>query len=65
MRVKISKYISYFNLFIGFMLIIFSLLSDNAGIVFTLIGAFAVLVSSASIYLKKKINLQDHLDDKK
>ena len=65
MRVKISKYMSYFNLFIGFMLIIFSLLSDDVGIIFTLIGAFAVLVSSASIYLKKKINLQDHLDDKK
>ena len=65
MRVKISKYMSYFNLSIGFLLIIFSLLSDNVGIIFTLIGAFAVLVSSASIYLKKKINLQDHLDDKK
>ena len=65
MRVKISKYMSYFNLFIGFMLIIFSLLSDNVGIVFTLIGAFAVLVSSASINLKKKVNLQEHFDDKK
>ena len=65
MRVKISKYMSYFNLFIGFILIIFSLLSDNVGIVFTLIGAFAVLVSSASIYLKKKVNLQEHFDDKK
>ena len=65
MRVKISKYMSYFNLSIGFLLIIFSLLSDDVGFIFTLIGAFAVLVSSASIYLKKKINLQEHLDDKK
>ena len=65
MRVKISKYMSYFNLFIGFLLIIFSLWSDNVGIVFTFIGVFAVLVSSVSIYLKKKVNLQEHFDDKK
>jgi len=65
MRVKISKYMSYFNLSIGFLLIIFSLLSDDVGIIFTLIGAFAVLVSSASIYLKNKVNLQEHFDDKK
>tara|TARA_B100000902_G_scaffold106068_1_gene107995 strand:- start:760 stop:954 length:195 start_codon:yes stop_codon:yes gene_type:complete len=64
MRVKISKYMSYFNLFIGFLLIIFSFI-NGLGIVFTLIGAFAVLVSSASIYLKRKVALQSQNDDKK
>ena len=42
MKVRISKYMSYFNLFIGFLLIIFSIIND-LGIVFLLIGAFAVL----------------------
>ena len=65
MRVKISKYMNNFNFSMGFLLIIFSLLSDDVGFIFTLIGAFAVLVSSASIYLKKKLNLQEHFDDKK
>ncbi len=64
MRVKISKYMSYFNLFIGFLLIIFSFI-NGLGIVFMLIGLFAVLVSSASIYLKRKVALQSQNDDKK
>jgi len=64
MKVRISKYMSYFNLFIGFLLIIFSIIND-LGIVFLLIGAFAVLVSSASIYLKRKIGIQEKIEDKK
>ena len=64
MKVRISKYMSYFNLFIGFLLIIFSIIND-LGIVFLLIGAFAVLVSSASIYLKRKIEIQEKIEDKK
>ena len=64
MRVKISKYMSYFNLFIGLFLIIFSFI-NGLGIVFMLIGLFAVLVSSASIYLKRKVALQSQNDDKK
>ena len=64
MKVRISKYMSYFNLFIGFLLIIFSIIND-LGIVFLLIGAFAVLVSSASIYLKSKIAIQEKIEDKK
>ena len=64
MRVKISKYMSYFNLFIGFLLIIFSFI-NGLGIVFMLIGLFAVLVSSASIYLKRKVALQSQNEDKK
>ena len=50
--------------FIGFLLIIFSVIND-LGIVFLLIGAFAVLVSSASIYLKRKIAIQEKIEDKK
>ena len=64
MKVRISKYMSYFNLFIGFLLIIFSIIND-LGIVFLLIGAFAVLVSSASICLKRKIAIQEKIEDKK
>ena len=64
MKVRISKYMSYFNLFIGFLLIIFSIIND-LGIVFLLIGAFAVLVSSVSIYLKRKIAIQEKIEDKK
>ena len=64
MKVRISKYMSYFNLFIGFLLIIFSIIND-LGIVFLLIGTFAVLVSSASIYLKRKIAIQEKIEDKK
>ena len=64
MKVRISKYMSYFNLFIGFLLIIFSIIND-LGIVFLLIGTFAVLVSSASIYLKRKIAIKDKIEDKK
>ena len=45
-------------------LIIFSIIND-LGIVFLLIGAFAVLVSSASIYLKRKIAIQEKIEDKK
>ena len=63
MKVRISKYMSYFNLLIGFLLIIFSLI-NNLGIVFLLIGTFAVVVSSASIYLKRKIAMQEKLEDK-
>ena len=50
--------------FIGFLLIIFSFI-NGLGIVFMLIGLFAVLVSSASIYLKRKVALQSQNDDKK
>ena len=58
MGIKISKYMSYVNLFIGVLLILFSLI-NNLSIWFTLIGILAVLVSSASIYLKKKITIQE------
>tara|TARA_Y100000590_G_scaffold281842_1_gene317004 strand:- start:39699 stop:39881 length:183 start_codon:yes stop_codon:yes gene_type:complete len=59
MGMKISKYMSYVNLFIGTLLILFSLI-NNLSWWFTLIGILAVLVSSASIYLKRKIiNNQD------
>ncbi len=54
MGMKISKYMSYVNLFIGTLLILFSLI-NNLRWWFTLIGILAVLVSSASIYLKRKI----------
>ncbi|MEC7920722.1 MAG: hypothetical protein VYA06_01020 [Chloroflexota bacterium] len=59
---KISKYMSYVNLFIGTLLILFSLI-NNLSWWFTLIGILAVLVSSASIYLKRKIiNNEDNQD---
>jgi len=63
MGIKISKYMSYVNLFIGILLILFSLI-NNLSIWFTLIGILAVLVSSASIYLKKKIINQEVNQDK-
>ena len=63
MGLKISKYMSYVNLFIGVLLILFSLI-NNLSIWFTLIGILAVLVSSASIYLKKKITNQEVNQDK-
>ena len=63
MGIKISKYMSYVNLFIGILLILFSLI-NNLSIWFTLIGILAVLVSSASIYLKRKIVLQQKEEDK-
>ncbi len=63
MGIKISKYMSYVNLFIGVLLILFSLI-NNLSIWFTLIGILAVLVSSASIYLKKKITNQEVSQDK-
>ncbi len=63
MGIKISKYMSYVNLFIGVLLILFSLI-NNLSIWFTLIGILAVLVSSASIYLKKKITIQEDNQDK-
>jgi len=63
MGIKISKYMSYINLFIGILLILFSLI-NNLSIWFTLIGILAVLVSSASIYLKKKIINQEVNQDK-
>jgi LPXTG-motif cell wall-anchored protein len=63
MGLKISKYMSYVNLFIGVLLILFSLI-NNLSIWFTLIGILAVLVSSASIYLKKKITIQEDNQDK-
>ena len=63
MGMKISKYMSYVNLFIGTLLILFSLI-NNLSIWFTLIGILAVLVSSASIYLKKKITIQEDNQDK-
>ncbi len=63
MGIKISKYMSYVNLFIGVLLISFSLI-NNLSIWFTLIGILAVLVSSASIYLKKKITNQEVSQDK-
>tara|TARA_B100001996_G_scaffold161886_1_gene123446 strand:+ start:444 stop:635 length:192 start_codon:yes stop_codon:yes gene_type:complete len=63
MGIKISKYMSYINLFIGTLLILFSLI-NNLSIWFTLIGILAVLVSSASIYLKKKIINQEVNQDK-
>ena len=63
MGLKISKYMSYVNLFIGVLLILFSLI-NNLSIWFTLIGILAVLVSSASIYLKKKITNQEVSQDK-
>ena len=62
MGMKISKYMSYVNLFIGTLLILFSLI-NNLSWWFTLIGILAVLVSSASIYLKRKIiNNEDNQD---
>ena len=63
MGLKTSKYMSYVNLFIGVLLILFSLI-NNLSIWFTLIGILAVLVSSASIYLKKKITIQEDNQDK-
>tara|TARA_B100001029_G_scaffold174855_1_gene175468 strand:- start:143 stop:334 length:192 start_codon:yes stop_codon:yes gene_type:complete len=63
MGMKISKYMSYVNLFIGTLLILFSLI-NNLRWWFTLIGILAVLVSSASIYLKRKIISQEINQDK-
>ena len=63
MGLKISKYMSYVNLFIGVLLILFSLI-NNLSIWFTLIGILAVLVSCASIYLKKEITIQEDSQDK-
>jgi LPXTG-motif cell wall-anchored protein len=63
MGIKISKYMSYVNLFIGILLILFSLI-NSLNIWYTLIGILAVLVSSASIYLKRKIVLQQKEEDK-
>ena len=54
MGMKISKYMSYLNLFIGFLLIFFSLV-NGLNFLFALVGVLAVLVSSASIYLKRKV----------
>jgi hypothetical protein len=59
MGIKISKYMSYINLFIGALLIVISLINENIQWYFTLIGVLAVLISSASIYLKKKISTQE------
>lgn len=59
MGIKISKYMSYINLFIGAVLIVISLINEDIKWYFTLIGVFAVLISSASIYLKKKISTQE------
>jgi hypothetical protein len=58
MGMKISKYMSYLNLFIGFLLIFFSLVND-LNLLFALVGVLAVLVSSASIYLKRKVALEN------
>ena len=54
MGMKISKYMSFLNLFIGFLLIFFSLV-NGLNFLFALVGVLAVLVSSASIYLKRKV----------
>jgi len=57
MRKKISKYMSYVNLFVGLFLILISII-NGLNWLFILIGSIAVLISSASIYLKKKVLVQ-------
>jgi hypothetical protein len=65
MGMKISKYMSYLNLFIGFLLIFFSLV-NGLNFLFALVGVLAVLVSSASIYLKRKVASENsNKDDNK
>jgi len=49
---------SYVNLFIGLFLILISIINGFSWL-FILVGSFAVLISSASIYLKKKVLVQD------
>ena len=65
MGMKISKYMSFLNLFIGFLLIFFSLV-NGLNFLFALVGVLAVLVSSASIYLKRKVASENsNKDDNK
>ena len=64
MKVKISKYMSYINLFVGSLLVVFYFINELSPL-YLVIGIFALLTSSASIYLKRKIALQEKKEDKK
>ena len=55
---------SYINLFVGSLLVVFYFINELSPL-YLIIGIFAVLTSSASIYLKRKIALQEKKEDKK